>query len=227
MELIRRGLVLRTVVLIRHGETDWNAEQRWQGHYDVPLNRVGLAQAERLAEDLKSLGLEVLLSSDLLRAAQTAQMIAHRHKIPVVSTTELREVDVGAAEGLGYEEVVERFGLEAIERWRSVRPDDLSFAFAGGETKLTAVKRAEACVTRFLAETEADCVGIVSHGMLMRTFMHYVLPGLTKALPVRNCAHYVLSYHSVTRGWELVGGAVSIESEFVFQGGAFESSEAF
>ena len=219
--------MLRTVVLIRHGETDWNAEQRWQGHYDVPLNQVGLTQAEKLARDLRSLGLEVLLSSDLLRADQTARTIADRHKIPVISTRDLREVDVGAAEGLGYEEVVQRFGLGAIERWRSVRPDDLSFAFDGGETKLAAVKRAEACVTRFLAETDADCVGVVSHGMLIRTFMHYVLPGLREALPVRNCAHYVLSYHSATRSWELVGGSVSIESEFVTQGGTFESSEAF
>jgi broad specificity phosphatase PhoE len=188
---------------------------------------VGVAQAEKLSRELQRFGLEVLLSSDLLRAHQTAQTIAHRHNIPVISTTELREVDVGAAEGLGYEEVVESFGLGAIERWRSVQPGDLSFAFKGGETKLEAVKRAEACVTRFLAETDADCVGIVSHGMLMRTLMHYVLPDLKEALPVRNCAYYVLSYHSVTRGWELVGGSVSIESEFVAQGGTFESSEAF
>lgn len=217
----------KTVVLIRHGETDWNAEQRWQGHCDVPLNQTGVAQAKKLSDDLRCFELEVLLSSDLARAHETAQIIAQRLRIQVFNTRQLREVNVGAAEGLGYQEVILRFGMIAIERWRSIQSEDLSFAFDGGETKLEAVRRAEAAVGSFLAKTSAKCVGIVSHGMLIRTLVHYLIPELEEALPVKNCAYYVLSYDPFLPGWELVGGSVSTGNDFVFRDGNFESSEAF
>jgi broad specificity phosphatase PhoE len=198
-------MMLKQVLLIRHGETDWNAEQRWQGHNNIPLNRVGIAQAEALAEKVGNFSPEVLLSSDLARAQQTAQVIARRLKIPFYIAEQLREVNVGGAEGLGTEEIVQRFGPETIRRWRSIHPDDLDFAFDCGETKLAAVRRALKELVQFLHSTEVDSVCVVTHGMLIRTLIHYLFPRLETPLPVSNCAHYALTYDTSLRRWDLVG----------------------
>src|SRR5215467_11482476 len=86
--------------LFRHGETDWNREGRLQGHTDTPLNATGLAQAEALAEQLRTHRLEAVVSSDLLRAQTTARIVAETIGLPLFTEPGLREVDVGAAEGL-------------------------------------------------------------------------------------------------------------------------------
>lgn len=191
------------ILLIRHGQTDWNAEQRWQGHTDIHLNQTGIAQAEGLAVSPQCSSLEVLLSSDLARAHQTAQIIARRLSVPLFAAKRLREVDVGRAEGLGYQEVVERFGPEAVRRWRSVDPFNLDFAFEQGETKLEAVRRALKVITQYLHSFEADSVGVVTHGMLIRTLIHYLFPELVKPLTVPNCGHFSLTYDLPTRKWDL------------------------
>jgi len=87
----------KKVILIRHAETDWNAQLRWQGHTDIPLNSNGIRQAESLAEDLRNFAPHVLFSSDLVRAYQTSEIIAARLNLPVFTSDGLREVDVGAA----------------------------------------------------------------------------------------------------------------------------------
>lgn len=194
----------KQVLLIRHGETDWNVEQRWQGHTNIHLNQTGIAQAEGLAASPQCSSLEALLSSDLARAYQTAQIIARRLSIPLFAAKRLREVDVGRAEGLGYQEVVERFGPEAIRRWRSVNPFDLDFAFERGETKIEVVRRALKAITQFLHSVETESVGVVTHGMLIRTLIHYLFPELEKPLQVPNCGHFSLTYNTTSRKWNLI-----------------------
>ena len=194
-------MMRKEVILIRHGETDWNAQQRWQGHTDVPLNAQGIQQAESVAEELRKYALDVLFSSDLARAHQTAQIIAKRQELKIFTTNRLREVDVGAAEGLGYEEAVERFGQKSILRWRSVLPVDLEFAFPGGETKLEAVRRAYRVIENFLHSIGAKRVGIVSHGMLIRTFLNYLFPQLDIPTVLPNCGYFPLSYDVSERVW--------------------------
>ena len=217
----------KQVLLIRHGETDWNAEQRWQGHSDIPLNQVGIAQAEELAERVHCFSLELLLSSDLARAHQTAQIIARRLGIPIYTAEQLREVNVGGAEGLGYQDVVQRFGPEAIRRWGSIHPDDLGFAFDGGETKFEAVRRALKELVQFLHCVEAESVGVVTHGMLIRTLIHYLFPQLSKPLPVLNCAHYSLAYDTSLRRWDLVGESFPDLNRALCEEGAQEAAHGF
>jgi broad specificity phosphatase PhoE len=90
-----------TLLLVRHGETDWNAERRWQGHTDVPLNERGREQARALAEELAAAeAVDAIYTSDLSRAHSTAEIVGARLGLPVVVDPDLREIDVGSREGL-------------------------------------------------------------------------------------------------------------------------------
>ncbi|MDA0709003.1 MAG: histidine phosphatase family protein, partial [bacterium] len=88
------------LLLIRHGETDWNATGRIQGHQCVPLNTRGLRQAQAVADRLKQESFGAILSSDLKRALQTAEAIAERTHHPVETDARLREWDLGVLAGL-------------------------------------------------------------------------------------------------------------------------------
>lgn len=112
---------MATLLLARHGQTDWNAERRWQGHTDRPLNERGRAQAEKLAERLADFELAAIYSSDLARARETAAVVAERQGLEVRTRPELREVDVGSWAGLTRAEAEARFP-EAFARWQEGHP---------------------------------------------------------------------------------------------------------
>jgi broad specificity phosphatase PhoE len=105
-----------TILLARHGETDWNREGRFQGHADPPLNGTGRAQAVELSVALKADELAVVYSSPLRRALETAEIVAASHGLQPVQLDALREVDVGSWQGLIRAEIEERFP-EQFARW--------------------------------------------------------------------------------------------------------------
>ena len=90
---------MTTFLLARHGETEWNREERYQGHADPPLNEIGRGQAEELANDLGG-PVDAIFSSDLRRASETAQIVGARLGLPVQQEPGLREIDVGSWQGL-------------------------------------------------------------------------------------------------------------------------------
>jgi broad specificity phosphatase PhoE len=107
----------RHVFITRHGETDWNAEGRWQGHTDIPLNDNGRAQARGVAQALRSAGLAAIVSSDLQRAHETAKIIGLELGVPVAYTDpDLRERMFGVFEGLTRADC-ERLHPEAWRAW--------------------------------------------------------------------------------------------------------------
>ncbi len=97
-----------TLLLARHGETDWNRERRWQGHADPPLNEAGREQAWSLAGSL-GVRVDALYSSDLARARETAEIVGKRLQLPVRLDRRLREVDVGEWSGLTSPEIELRY----------------------------------------------------------------------------------------------------------------------
>jgi broad specificity phosphatase PhoE len=105
-----------TILLARHGESDWNRAKRWQGQADRPLTDLGRRQAEELADRLADTELDAVYSSDLRRAADTADAVARRRGLTVQTTPDLREVDVGAWSGLTRAEAEAQFP-DAYERW--------------------------------------------------------------------------------------------------------------
>ena len=97
------------ILLARHGETDWNLQQRWQGHTDTPLNETGRKQARALAEELAGEPIDAVFSSDLIRAHETARLIAVPRGLGVTALRDLRERHFGSVEGLTTDEVFARY----------------------------------------------------------------------------------------------------------------------
>ncbi|MBV8739553.1 MAG: histidine phosphatase family protein [Alphaproteobacteria bacterium] len=180
----------RVLFLFRHGETDWNREGRLQGHTDTPLNATGLAQAEALAKRLLAHRLDAVVSSDLTRALTTARIIAEVSGVPLLADPGLREVSVGLAEGLLWEEAKARFGEELTERWYS----DDNVAFPGGETGYQTLMRGLAALRRVALTHPYQRLAVSTHGAMVRRLVKHALP--TDATPVRarNVALFVLDY---------------------------------
>jgi broad specificity phosphatase PhoE len=104
------------ILLARHGETDWNRDNRFQGHADPPLNDAGREQAAALADSLAGERLAAVYSSPLRRAVETAELVAARHGLEPRPVDALREVDVGSWQGLTRTEIESRFP-EQFRRW--------------------------------------------------------------------------------------------------------------
>jgi broad specificity phosphatase PhoE len=115
-----------TIVLVRHGETDWNRERRFQGHADTPLNETGRAQAAELADALADDGVSAIYTSPLRRASETAAIVAARLGLEARPLDALREIDVGDWQGLTVDDVKEHYPDQVSVDWRSGWP--------GGET---------------------------------------------------------------------------------------------
>ena len=104
------------LILVRHGETEWNVQRRYQGQFNVPLSSVGRQQAERIAQRLASQKIDAIYASDLERAWETAAIIAAKHNLAVASEPRLRELKFGVLEGLTFDEAQIQYP-EMITAW--------------------------------------------------------------------------------------------------------------
>lgn len=206
-------MIAKTVVLIRHGETDWNAERRWQGHSDVPLNANGLAQAEALASQLKSVGVEEVVTSDLARALETGRIVSQHLGVPFHSSAEIRELNLGLVEGRFADEVLSLLGQEVIDEWSSIRPEKRSFKFPGGETKEEGLKRALGFMETFLGQSRSQTLAFVMHGALMRTLLHSMFPQVQEPIRIPNTKFFTLRFNPLTREWSALGELLQIVTE--------------
>ena len=147
------------LILIRHGQTEWNATGRWQGQADPPLNDVGHEQAQRTAQELRTQQIEVLISSDLKRAHETAESIATVLQLEVQLEPRLREVNLGDWQGLYSTEIRARWPVE-VEQWHnaplSVRPPQ-------GETIAELADRVLEAADDIARRYPQQRVGIVAH----------------------------------------------------------------
>jgi broad specificity phosphatase PhoE len=146
------------ILLARHGQSDWNAARRWQGHADRPLTEKGHEQARTLAARLAHIELDAVYSSDLQRAADTAAEVAREQGLEVIQLLELREVDVGSWSGLTRSEAESRFP-EGFLRWREGYP-----GWDDGETYEEMTERVLGAVLAIARRHEGGRVLVVSHG---------------------------------------------------------------
>lgn len=151
------------LLLARHGETDDNAQKVFQGQGGGSLNARGRAQAERLGGRLAK-ALDLIVSSDLTRARETAEIVARASGARVVLDRTLREVDVGAWTGLAYDEVARRFP----EEWAAWHTG-LDVPRGGGETYVALANRVSAALERIAREHVDRRVLVVSHGAALRS----------------------------------------------------------
>ncbi len=159
--------------IFRHGETDYNKEHRWQGcSIDAELNDTGRAQAATLISKLKNVGLEIIYSSPLKRAKETAEIVAKDLKLPVEFIGDLREGCFGEAEGMLKDEISRKFPV-IFEKWYN-GSDDLDVGFPQGETKRQMQQRMQNVLSGLLSK-EYKTIGLASHGSSIR----YLLTSLS------------------------------------------------
>ena len=152
------------ILLIRHGETDWNRARRMQGHIDIPLNNEGLRQAKVLGAALASEKLDAVYTSDLQRAKLTAQAVADVHQMPLIIDEQLRDRCYGVFEGLMYNEVAQQFPRE-FALWQA---RDLHARFPAGEREAETLhdfhQRSVNAVTNIVKNHPAQRLLILTHG---------------------------------------------------------------
>lgn len=145
---------------VRHGETAWNAEQRMQGHQNLPLNPEGLAQAERAALCFVGMPIAAVYSSDLQRARDTAAPIARALNLPVQPLFGLRERNYGRCEGMIRSEVAAVHPEDA----RALRERDPDYVLHGGESLHQHQHRILACIAELAARHAGQTIVAVTHG---------------------------------------------------------------
>lgn len=155
----------RRLVLLRHGQTEWNDSRRAQGHIDIPLDDVGRAQAAAAAPYFAGLALAGIWSSDLSRALETAEIVGAAAGLAVKPDARLREFSLGEAQGLTWPEAVERFpGLP-----RTLDPGVAADHVPGAETCDDVAARIVPALTEILGSLDEGEAGlVVSHGACLR-----------------------------------------------------------
>ena len=149
---------MTTLLITRHGQTDWNLEGRWQGHADPPLNEAGRAQSRTLAEALAAEQIDAVWCSDLARARETAEIVGARLGLPVSIDTRLREVDVGEWSGLTSAEIERLYPGGARRRRQG------GTGWESGETHLAMRMRVVEALHRIAAAHAGERVLVVTHG---------------------------------------------------------------
>ena len=161
------------IILVRHGETAWNAEGRAQGFTDVELSEVGVWQADLLGRSLADEPIEAIYASDLSRAIATARAIAEPHSLEVETDADLRELNQGLLEGLNSQEM--RAGhAELLKEW-NVRPADVKMP--EGESMAELQERAWRAIERVLerhSQGEGTVV-VVSHNLAIHSILCKIL----------------------------------------------------
>lgn len=212
----------RRLYVVRHGRTEWNATNRFQGQADVPLDEVGRAQAAAMASVLGMTGPSAIWSSDLSRARETAQAVSEIADVPVQVEPAFREIFTGDWEGLTGDEVAARWPGD-WERWHA--GEDIVRA-GGAETREQVGKRfGDALVGVAEAVPDGGCAIVVGHGTAMRSGMAWFTgyPAGSEWLfgSMANCHWITLSARGVAadrtaapigRGWRVAAYNVGVSA---------------
>lgn len=174
---------MTTLYLIRHGETPWNVEGRYQGQSDPPLNEQGRRQAQATARQLASVGFTAIYSSDLVRAYQTALALAKETGLPIQLEPRLREISQGEWEGVLIDDIRARWPDE-IHGWEH---DPWRHHPPGGERLQALQTRLFAAIDEIVARHPHDKVAVFAHklpiALLKIRYQHYPAEAIWSLLP--------------------------------------------
>ena len=183
-----KGLIV-IVYLLRHGETDWNSEQRIQGNTDISLNVNGLNQARQAADYLSKFDIEAIYSSHLSRAYETASIIATKLQKPHFIDKELTEVNMGRWEGSRWDDIKIEY-IDYLPKWLNNLEN---IPAPGGESYGQVQVRVVRAYKRIISKHREDSnILIVSHGVALKTLIAYVL-----GLSLNNLGNFELFNASV------------------------------
>jgi broad specificity phosphatase PhoE len=174
-------MILTTILLIRHAQTDWNLVGRWQGHTDIPLNDTGRAQAEALARRLSHWPIRAVYSSDLQRAAATADTLSAALGLTTLYDPNWRERTLGDLEGLTVAEIEVRHPGQWSELRRGLRN------LPGCESQAMLRERTTAAFERLVQQHPGEMVAVVSHGGALHALVAHLL-----GLPIQDEGRFTL-----------------------------------
>lgn len=160
-------MVTTTIYLTRHGQTEWNVQQRMQGHKDSPLTPLGVQQAEWLGRGLKDVQLDAVYSSSSVRAMRTAQIIRGERAIPLTACDEFKEIGMGCWEGRESGEIKQ----DDPEQHRYFWEDPEQFSVEGSETFREVQERALQKLMEIVDGHEGQSVLIVTHTVVIKVLM--------------------------------------------------------
>jgi len=155
------------LILVRHGETEWNRTGRCQGAADIDLNQNGKKQVRELARSLKDEDISAVYSSDLKRAMETAEEIASYHNLEVNIDRDFREMNQGEFEGMGFDEIRENYG-HILKEWRE-SPETLKLP--DGESLTEVEQRAWRAFSKIHERHLGETVVTVSHNLTIITLL--------------------------------------------------------
>ncbi len=155
------------IYLVRHGETAWNAEGRWQGTLDIPLGEVGHQQAQALAKHLKDRPIAAIYSSDLSRARDTAEPLSRAKGLEIQTDARLRELDFGVFQGLTHDEIRAKYPEEE----RELFVDYLDFVLPEGESRRAVQARVYEMWQEVVRRHPNSEVVVMSHGGPVRLLL--------------------------------------------------------
>lgn len=182
----------RPFYFLRHGQTDWNAEGRIQGHTDVPLNATGLAQAHSAAIRLSKEPITRIISSPLVRALKTAAITAESIRLPVHIDSQLMERTFGSIEGRLTHQVKAERGIPPEQSLTHALPDD-------AEQWPQTMQRARTSISQWLNQFPDDTLLFVGHGAFFRAMYEVLTSELHEA---HNATPYLFTPTS-TGGWHM------------------------
>jgi alpha-ribazole phosphatase len=150
-------------LLIRHGQTEWNVSGKYTGQSDIPLNDTGRLQSQQLIEKLKDSPPDVVITSDLMRARETAEILAAPFNLPVQTDARLREINQGIWEGMAFSDIKAKYAAEFAAR----QDNPLEVAPPGGETLRQVKERVLTAVASITQTHQGMRVAIVAHGLAL------------------------------------------------------------
>ena len=171
-------MLITTVHLIRHGQTDWNVSGRWQGQLPTSLNEHGHVQAQHLAEHVRTWPLAGIYTSDLPRAHETAQAVADATGAPLHTDVRWREIGLGELEGLTIEQIEPQYpGM-----LKDYHDQFFEFVPPQGETRRAVQARALIALNEALEAHSGGTFAVVSHGVTLRVVLMGLLPAQAEQL---------------------------------------------
>ena len=191
------------VLLVRHGQTDWNVDGRWQGVLPVGLNAEGWSQARALAASLKGRPIAAIYSSDLPRAFETASVVGNAVGLVPHSDTRLREFNLGIFQGLTREQIEERYP----EQWQEFRIDYWNYVIPQGESRRALQVRVHQAFAAIATQSAGQEVMLVSHGGAIRMLLMALFPNdaAMRDVHIENASLTTLEHNA--DGWRLAGVA--------------------
>lgn len=208
-------MALTRFVLVRHGETNWNREGRYQGQIDTPLSAFGLEQGRKVAAALKEVPIDICYASPLSRSYDTAAMCAEPHNLSIIKDERLLEINHGEWEGLLSAEVQERYPQLAAQ-WRQTV---VGVQMPGGENMEDVRARSMEAFREYAAKHEGQTVLVVAHDAVNKAIICDILDiGLSKFWQVKQDNTCINVFEYQDGKWRLVLMNSTTHLGFLFSG---------